>query len=352
MVHWNRQKTRNILLMQITGLLFTILTFILLTQQDGAAEGQLPNLQIESAITMPLKELSGIHWRNTTRGLELVAIGDKKAELAIMDMASGEIRKESFRDLILDQFSLCAHADNSVCAKFLKKILADWEAIRIDGSGRIYLLQEHSEAVIVLDPNLDRIPAVLNFNLLEMFPEKAKKSGRKFPSNALGEGLLLMNQGHFVVAKESAPMALIEFGPEGSIPMGLHGSTVLAPGKSFELPTSGKNRHRYKALAYWDLAADGKCDFSDIEFARGQIFVLSQRCQRIIVFDSLTPKHGELRPSATYALPSVIKNPEALAVLPDGRLVVGSDIRSKKDNVFILKSPFAEWASSEQKDLL
>ena len=82
--------------------------------------------------------------------------------------------------LILNQFALCKHGSIEPAHSCLEKLLVDWEALRVDGGGQIYLLQEHSEAIIVLDRELEKISAVLNFDLLDILPKKVRKSGQKF----------------------------------------------------------------------------------------------------------------------------------------------------------------------------
>ena len=83
-----------------------------------------------------------------------------------------------------------------------------------------------------------------------------------------------------MVAKESNPVALVEFGPKNSSSIGLNQQLSLNDDESFDRKTISTFRQDYQALALWELSTQGKCDFSDIEVARNKIFVLSQRCQK------------------------------------------------------------------------
>ena len=327
------------------------MSFVLVSQNEGVASHPDSPLVIESSYQLPLKELSGVHWTYENGKLAILAVGDKKSKLVKIYPSEDVIEEIDFSKAILDRFSLCQSALHSVCAKQLKRMLGDWEALRIDSDGRVFLLQEHSEAVVVFNPNSGAIDAVLNFNLLEGLGEWTQRSTRKFPVNALGEGLLLMKNGHFAVAKEMYPLSIVEFGPQGDQALGLTSATVLSNDEEFLIEQNGK--FKYDSLARWELAASGKCDFSDLEFARGQLFILSQKCKKIMVIDPLHPETGsKLVTKAIYSLPKEIKNPEALTILEDGRFVIGSDLRKKKKNLFIIESPFSHHASLNTEEVL
>ena len=235
MVHWNREKAKKILLFQIIGLMLLIMSFVLVSQNEGVASHPNSPLIIESSFQLPLKELSGVHWAYENEKLVILAVGDKKSKLVKVFPSENSMEEIDFSRAILDRFSLCQSVLHSACAKQIKKMLGDWEALRVDNSGRVFLLQEHSEAVVVLNLNTGSIDSVLNFNLLEGLGEWTQRSTRKFPVNALGEGLLLMEKGHFAVAKEMYPLSIVEFGPQGDQPLGLSSSTVLSNDSKFSM---------------------------------------------------------------------------------------------------------------------
>lgn len=338
MLHWNRKKAKQILIMQILGLLFALFTILLIISKPLSTINSENVLEVESSHRMPLRELSGLDYRVSDEGIEILVIGDRKAKIAQFNLGTGVIKEFPFDEILLRQFSLCQSRRSKSCGKLLKKLFSDWEALRLDRFGRVFVLQEHSDTVLVLDRTMSSIEKVLNFDILAGFPSKVQDSSKKFLENSYGEGLLLLHNGHFVVAKERNPIALIEYGPKGSVSSGINSSTVLKRSEEFDL--GGVSRSEYTALATWQLGGSSKCDFSDLEFYQGSILVLSQQCQQIFVFEGLDKGDKALLRTLTLSLPSHIKNPEALAVLPDGRIVVGSDLRSKDDNLFILKSPF------------
>lgn len=336
MVHWDREKTKKILLIQIIALLFGLLTFVIISgdSMEPPAKGQL--LEIESSYRLPLRELSGLHVRQLNGETQIYGVGDKKAKIVVFNLENKTVRKINFESSLRQKFTLCSSAKSRNCAKVLKRLYSDWEALRVDESGYVYLLQEHSESLVILNPEMDEVLSVVNFDLLSAFPKSLEKSSKKFQSNSLGEGLVLLNNGHFLVAKEMNPISLVEFGPADQRASGINSETFLNKG-DFKRPNS--LRESYKALHYWDLAGNSKCDFSDIAYAKGQLYVLSQKCQQIFVFDRLNTSHKSMTQVDTFSLPRAIKNPEALAILKDGRMIVGSDVRSKKKNLFVLKNP-------------
>jgi hypothetical protein len=92
----------------------------------------------------------------------------------------------------------------------------------------VLLLQEGPSRVLVLSAGLARVEAVVELAVAPGQPG----FGREWADddNARGEGLLLMDRGHLLVAKQKDPVCLIEFGPAGDAPLGVSPETLLAPG--------------------------------------------------------------------------------------------------------------------------
>lgn len=342
MVHWDRKKYRRILLLQIIFLLGLASALTLLLHRDEAqVETDESPFVVDARLQVPMKEISGAAFTPRSQGQEIVLVGDRKAELYHSDIASsrpGQI--SSFRSLILDRFSLCRSSDFDDCDKAIKKLSSNWEALRIDGKHRYFILQEHTQSVFVFDEKLSRIEKVLHFNFAAAFPEFIAHGSKKFRRNALGEGLILLKNGHILVAKEQYPLALVEFGPAGHKPLGIHPKAFLQPNEAFALPRTKALQVDLQPLAHWLLSGHSKCDISDIDRdLDGSLLMLSQSCQHIGRLPRLLP--GRAAGPITYqALPRDIKNPEALTVLPDGRYLIGSDLSKKKaQNIFILRRP-------------
>ena len=103
MVHWNRQRAKNILLFQIVGLLAVLLILIISSNEQGSASDQSISLEIQASWRIPIGE-PGIDWDRTSNGNKLIAVGDKTAELVYLDIETGDIDK---KDFAIDSQSVC-----------------------------------------------------------------------------------------------------------------------------------------------------------------------------------------------------------------------------------------------------
>ena len=93
---------------------------------------------------------------------------------------------------------------------------SQWEGVTADGSGRVFILQEHPGHVFVLAPELGRLDDALELEV----PGRHAEWERTWheDKNARGEALLLMRGGHVLVFKQKDPVTLIEFGPRDRSP--------------------------------------------------------------------------------------------------------------------------------------
>ena len=336
MVHWDRKKYRRLLFLQISVLLLIGGGIAIALREDSGGRGAQPSFTIEKRLALPLKEISGATMRLGKKGMELIVVGDRKAELDVFSLDGERREQRSFKSLLTNQFSLCRTEDFEECQKLIKKMTSNWEALTIDGRGRIFLLQEHTQSVVVLNRDMNRVERVLHFNFADTFPKLIARGSKKFSKNALGEGLLLLKNGHILVAKEQYPMALVEFGRRGDKARGLSAATLLGPEESFQDPAGDELQVDLEPLAYWILSGHSKCDISDLDHdAAGQLLVLSQACRQIGLIKQLVP--GREAVVAEYLnLPHEILHPEALTRVGD-RWMIGSDVASKRDyNFYIL----------------
>ena len=92
---------------------------------------------------------------------------------------------------------------------------------------------------------------------------------------------MLLPGGHFLVAKEKKPSALIEFGPPHSRSQGLRRGGGLPDGGRW---AAKKVHHRFVALATWlpdKRLAKACADFSDLEIGPdGYLSLLSDKRPR------------------------------------------------------------------------
>lgn len=337
MVHWDRKLHRNRLLKQIFALLLLGIGLSFFYSEHSSFAGRESPFSVEQRFEVPMKEISGGAILRGSDGQRVSLISDRKAEVLQLDLKDGHSETVEFKDLMVERFSLCRSEDFDECKKLIKKLVSNWEALKSDASGRLFLLQEHTQSVLALSPDARSIERVLHFNFGEAFPDMIGRGSKKFQTNSLGEGLVLLKKGHILVAKEQYPVALVEFGPEGDEPLGLHPDTVLAPDESFQLPAAEDLHSELKPLASWILSGHSKCDVSDLELdPKGSLVVLSQTCSGVAVIDRLDPREKAVVLSY-LKLPDEIVNPETLIIAGE-RWLVASDIPSKRRyNFYILR---------------
>ncbi|MEK7857473.1 MAG: hypothetical protein AAB288_15395, partial [Acidobacteriota bacterium] len=284
MVHWDRRHARQKLLIQILVLFATVVGITAFYEIRNGANGEEKKLTIQEKRSIPMREISGIATIVKDGETRIVLVGDSRPHLFLH---GGESEEEelSFRKALLDRFSLCQDEDFEECEKTIKKLTRNWEALATDGEQRFFVLQEHSQSILVLDRSAQTIQKAIHFNFAEAFPEDIAKGSKKFRKNALGEGMLLLKKGHVLIAKESVPTAFVEFGPEGDAPLGVNPLTVLPKNEAFQL--SGDGLHiKLKPLHTWMLNAHSKCDISDLALDKDKkLLVLSETCQTISRYD-------------------------------------------------------------------
>ncbi len=351
MIHWNRKRYRSLLLAQIV-VLFVFTTAMIATFSESRLSSELPELELVRKAKIDLKEISGLSLMNRqAESPQIIAVGDKEARLVFWGLDDWQTESKSFTKLMIDHFSLCRDASERRCKKMLDALLRDWEAIAVDGNGQIFLVQEYSESLLVLSADLQRVVSIMNYSFDEALPS-LKNAKKKFRSNAKGEGVILLKQGHFIVAKESDPPALVEFGPAGHEALGLSSQTLLAPGEAFVLPQSpaqdsplaaAVTRFDYRPLHVWSYegrAGHAKCDISDLAVSpSGLLFLLSQSCGQLKLLQGLATSHSKLDVLASYNVSREVRNPEAIVALSDTEVIVASDTKKSGANVFQLRLP-------------
>jgi hypothetical protein len=157
-------------------------------------------LRVITRAALPLTELSALAVRRVRRGSELVCAGDHEHALLTVPLgAGGSPGRPRRRELA----GLLGNAGSS-----------GFEGVACDGAGRVLLLQEGPSRVLVLSAGLARVEAVVELAVAPGQPG----FGREWADddNARGEGLLLMDRGHLLVAKQKDPVCLIEFGRRGT----------------------------------------------------------------------------------------------------------------------------------------
>ena len=344
MQHWDRQKYRKKLARRVSVLMLVIGSVAFISGKSRSKDlGKAPRLQNVTALRIDGLELSGLKTSEDTTGTFKVAlVGDRSsqvhdievsADLNILSASSIEFGKG-----IEDRFAVCQNSMGTKCQDSMKLMKSQWEAIAIDGSGRNFLLQEYSQAIVVMDGSLTSVQHVLNFDfgLSKYATKKRSKRYRNFDDSLSSEGFLLLKNGHVLIAKEKSPSVLAEFAPSGSFSIGVDPDTLLPNGEKFEFNSSGE-RTNLVIVNEWQIAGYGKCDISDLASDRhGSIFVLSENCGTVLKLDQLKINDPIVVASKKWRLPKVIKHPEGLSIDSQDRFWIANDVKDQSDNVFIV----------------
>jgi len=202
------------------------------------ANGKFKKKRLRAArvIDVPLKEVSGIcSHRSRTGRMRLIAVGDRLAKVAWFSPPRSNRGEIDWHTRNIAKLS----------GSMLPKLDPQIEAVCADGAGRIALLQESPPRVELIHPKTSRVVASVDL-VVEGHGQTARAWSD--PEGSRGEGVVLLPEGHLLVAKEKKPAALIEFGPAGSHSRGLVRGGAPANGERWPIK---KGHHRFVALAIW-----------------------------------------------------------------------------------------------------
>jgi hypothetical protein len=209
---------------------------------------------------------------------------------------------------------------------------SQWEGVTADGSGRVFVLQEHPGHVFVLSSDLGRLDEPLELEV----PGGDVEWERSWHEhkNARGEALLLMRGSHVLVFKQKDPVTLIEFGPGDDASIDLRGDPFLPADESFAV--SDRPLHPVRS---WQLDAPLE-SISDASRIGGEIFVLSAKSRCVAALGPLGDGGEPVGLAGEpWALPDDIAQPEGLVVLDEESTpMVASDLPEGDagDNLFRL----------------
>ena len=174
-------------------------------------------LTIREAFDLQLTEVSGICERTAGGGRprQLLAVGDDSHELLVGDLTPAVPGGFARHDLA----PLLTAAGVEIGRS------SQWEGVDSDETGRVFVLREVPGTVFVFDAALERLLHVLHLTVED---DPGEERAWAADENALGEGLLLLRNGHLFVVKEEKPRQLLEFGLPGERPQGLHGDLLVA----------------------------------------------------------------------------------------------------------------------------
>jgi hypothetical protein len=290
-------------------------------------------LKTRHTTALPMREISALTARTSdSTGSQLLAVGDEDFAVITTDVSdNGTLGRTWRHDLLRPLAAAGIDVDSG----------SGFEGVASDGEGTVLLLQEEESRLLVLSPDISRLIQVLALEV----PEDAAGYGRAWhaDANARGEGLLLLERGHVLVAKQKEPVYLIEFGPADDLVRGIGPDAILGPGSTFQRPPGDAGR--LVALAGWpldDKTAEGLDSVNDIASGSDERAYFLSASARLIARLEKCLEPGEHAGATEFweidaALPGdEDARPEGLAFVREGTPIVGFDTKVAGDNVLVL----------------
>lgn len=199
---------------------------------------------------------------------------------------------------------------------------AQWEAIAVSANEGVFLAKETGSEIFHYTQG---------GQLLKKYKLKTWE-GRKNPDRGF-EGIFLLNNGHFLIALEADPAALIEYGPAGDSPVGIE-KNAQVKASEFNPPSTGE----LVPLHAWTIEKSlGGCEFSDLaEAPQGGLLILMKGCMKVAHISELKPSVQKFAVDNVYNIPGEVWHPEGLQVLPNGDFLIATDIKDVKTNLYRL----------------
>ena len=273
-------------------------------------------------ITLPLPDLSGLVVAQGHGGPALLGVGDALRTLLRLPWAAPlDPRAVELIPLPLPEL------DGG----------SQLEAVDVDAAGLVYVLDETRALAHALAVAGGAATLRHSFALVVPPGHPLRKAWDKRP-NKRGEGLLVLPGGHLLVAKQTEPMALVEFGPAGDAAHGVQADPApaqmaLPPGPTSELVP----------LAVWEPDANAQREVDSLnDLARGPdgaLYLVASHPRATIARLRLPLAAGggtfSFAATWTIATPRHGKA-EGLAFHPDGRVAVGLDATGDGPNLLLL----------------
>jgi hypothetical protein len=272
---------------------------------------------------IPLPEVSGLSSSSGSGPVRLVAVGDDRVSLAVTMVTS---------DGGVGEWTVITASD--VNAAHDGGAFRQLEAAELDGAGTVWVLTEENSRLAGVDIEAREVIGAAQLDT-STIPDLHAAWSRDGASR--GEGLLLMRNGHLLVAKEKEPAGLVEFGPHGAVAGGVSANSVLGQREAFDLQGKGS----LVALAWWPLTgrvADEMHDLSDIAPDHvGGVWLLSDQSRCAARLTLPLEPGAEVRTTGLLRLPHKIGKPEGLAFLPGGLVAVSDDRHDDADNFWVFR---------------
>jgi hypothetical protein len=295
-------------------------------------------LTVESRWRVELPELSAlaIRFGEDARSRELLGIGDTS-----FSIVAGETQLPGASTVSADL------ADSVSRWTLDPDAGSQWEGLAADGTGCAFVLQEHAgderepSHVFVFAHDLRERVCVIALLVDDGADWNEEWNDNK---NARGEALVLLRDGHLLVAKQKDPVRFIEFGPRGAEAAGLDPSRFLGD-KPFEYPSDPLVE--YVPLASWGVARadrDELATVNDLAVFEGRLYAISRKSHLMVQLEArATPEEDSVSVERRWAVPADVKNPEGIAIGAGLVPIVADDLAAEEDvggpNIYVLSRP-------------
>ncbi|CAN5696204.1 hypothetical protein BH18ACT15_BH18ACT15_08760 [soil metagenome] len=292
---------------------------------------KIDRLEIVEWGDLPMIEISGLGQTRSPYGDELLlAVADDSFTIVAVDI-------DELTDDQVEEYAITEYDVEEVIGEGQPPYGSQWEAADGEAAGRIFILQESPGKVFVLTPDFEDLLHSIELTL-------DSPAGRDLEwdhdPNAQGEGLVLLANGHLLVAKEKDPCLLMEFGPRGAKPLGVSPDLTFRTEAEWPLPEcDSSTQELLKVWSYTEEAAAYLKDVSDLTPGPdGRLYVLSDESRAIIrLQERLEPGDEVCGADAVWELPEEIEQPEGLVISDDMIPIVAVDKGQPEDNIFILE---------------
>jgi hypothetical protein len=280
-------------------------------------------LSIDNVHDIPLSEVSGLGQRRAGASNEVLAVGDQRFDVIIAIVNGGG-------DWRFKKVSLASMLENARAEKS-----SEWEAADGDATGRVFMLQESPSRVYVIDRAFQQVEQRIDLNL---DVSQRRELNWDADTNERAEGLVLLKNGHLLVAKEKEPPLLLEFGPGGDRAMGVRGDLLFD--SLGEYPLGEEPHTTFELLTTWRLADDAViADISDMAAGPDDHLYLLSDESRCIARIQANGSGGDstISLAEVWELPEEMQQPEGLVILKDMVPVIAIDREEQEENLFVME---------------
>jgi hypothetical protein len=287
-------------------------------------------LERQDSWKLPLEEASALGLRRDaeTGSMQLLAVDDERYAVTVAAVAHGDIAPPAEAEDV--EAAIKSGAGEGGRG-------SDFEGVASEAGGRVFVLQEGTDRVRVLSPDLRKAPQTIALSV----PRDEPDFGEQWHAddNARGEGLLPLRNGHLLVAKQRKEPRLIEFGPPTHEPGGFRPGRALRVDESFPLPAG--ETVPFAVLASWPLDADTELEsINDLAIdLDGRLHAVSSKSRTLARLDGDLDPRGGTAALTAWGLPDDLfagedDKAEGLIFAPQVGWLIALDLERDATNLF------------------